>query len=158
MTRIPTRPEALRGKVFRGSQQVALGRVTQAQLRTTAWQRLFPDVYACASLPVTHHRRSRAVARLLLPDAVLSGRSAGVIWGVDLACVADPVECTLTPTRRAGAVRGVHVTRRRLAAGDVVRKDGVLVTTPLRTALDWAASSRRSRPSSASTSSCSLAW
>jgi hypothetical protein len=48
----------------------------------------------------------------------------------------DPVECTLDPTRRAGAVRGVQVTRRRLPDDDVVQRDGVLVTTPLRTALD----------------------
>jgi very-short-patch-repair endonuclease len=138
VSRSPARPAALRGKVFRGSEQVALGRVTRAQLRSSAWRRLFPDVYACASLPVTHLRRARAVAGLLLPGAVLSGRSAAVLWGVDLAEPGDPVECTIDATRRAGSVRGVHVTRRRLPAEDVVRRGGLLVTTPLRTALDLA--------------------
>jgi hypothetical protein len=128
----------LRGKVFRGSEEVARGRLTRAQLRSSAWRRLFPDVYACSSLPLTHQRRARAVANLLLPGAVVSGRSAAVLWGVDLATADDPVECTLAPARRAGAVRGVRVTRRRLPDGDVVRRDGILVTTPLRTALDLA--------------------
>ncbi|WP_344689905.1 DUF559 domain-containing protein [Blastococcus jejuensis] len=138
MTRLPTRPTQLRGKVFRGSQQVALGRLTPAQLRSSAWRRLFPDVYACSSLPVTHLRRARAVGALLLPGAVLSGRSAAVLWGVDLAGSDDAVECTLAADRRAGAVRGVQVTRRRLPEEDVVRRNGVLVTSPLRTALDLA--------------------
>ncbi|WP_142024460.1 hypothetical protein [Blastococcus colisei] len=48
-------------------------------------RRLFPDVYACTSLPVTHRRRARAAAVLLLPGAVLRGRRAAVMWGVDLA-------------------------------------------------------------------------
>jgi very-short-patch-repair endonuclease len=136
MTRTPVRPEQLRRKLFRGSKQVALGRVTRAQLRSSAWRRLFPDVYACSSLPITHHRRARAVGRLLIPGAVLSGRSAAVLWGVDLAGPDDPVECTLDPATRAGAVRGVRVTRRHLPDEDVARRDGVLLTTPLRTALD----------------------
>lgn len=136
MTRTPSRPPALRGRIFRGSEQIRAGRLSPAQLRSSAWHRLFPDVYACASLPVTHHRRARAVARLLLPGAVLSGRSAAVLWGVDAASPDDPVECTLHPGRRAGAVRGVDVTRRHLPDDDVVQRHGVRVTTPLRTALD----------------------
>jgi very-short-patch-repair endonuclease len=70
--------------MFRGSEQVRAGRLTKAQLRSTAWRRLFPDVYACASLPIDHARRTRAAARLALPGAVVSGRSAGVLRGVDL--------------------------------------------------------------------------
>lgn len=117
---------------------MALGRLTPAQLRSSAWRRLFPDVYACSSLPVTHLRRARAVAILLIPGAVLSGRSAAVLWGVDLAGLDDPVECTVTADTRAGSVRGLDVTRRRLPQEDVLRRDGVLVTSPLRTALDLA--------------------
>lgn len=124
--------------MFRGSEQVRAGVLTPAQLRSSAWQRLFPDVYACASLPITHHRRARAVARLLLPGAVLSGRSAAVLWGADAAARDDPVECTLAPARRCGAVRGVRVSRRHLPDDAVVQRHGVLVTTPLRTALDLA--------------------
>ena len=138
MTRTPTRPEALRGRVFRGSQQVERGLVTPAQLRSSAWQRLFPDVYACATVPVDHARRARAAARLLLPTSTVSGRSAAVLWGVDLAGQQDDVELTLPRGCRAGAVRGVRVTRRGLTEDEVTLRSGTRVTTPLRTALDLA--------------------
>jgi len=136
--RSPARPESLRGKVFRGSTVLGARRLTRGQLRSSAWRRLFPDVYACASLPVDHRLRARAVARLLLPDAVLSGRSAAVLWGVDLAGPDDDVECTVPLSCRAGTTRGVRVTRRTLPPGDVITRGGIRVTTQLRTALDLA--------------------
>jgi very-short-patch-repair endonuclease len=138
MSRTPTRPPALRGRLFRGSEQVRAGRLTKAQLRSSAWRRLFPDVYACASLPLDHARRARAAALLALPGAVVSGRSAGVLWGVHLAGPDDDVECTLTPGCRSGTVRGIRATRRALPADEVTRRDGVLITTVGRTALDLA--------------------
>ena len=124
--------------MFRGSEQVRAGRVTKGQLRSSAWQRLFPDVYACSSLPADHARRARAAARLVVPGAVVSGRSAAVLWGVDLAGPHDDVECTIAPECRAGAVRGLRVTRRALVAEDIARRGGVRVTTPARTAFDLA--------------------
>jgi hypothetical protein len=138
MSRIPARPSALRGKVFRGSEQVRAGRLTKGQLRSTAWRRLFPDVYACASLPVDHARRARAAAHLALPGAVVSGRSAGVLWGVDLAGPDDDVECTLAPGCRAGGLRGIQDTRRALPPDEVTWCRGVRVTAVGRTALDLA--------------------
>lgn len=138
MPRRPARPDALRGKIFRGSAVLQAGGLTRGQLRSSAWRRLFPDVYACASLPVDHRLRAQAAARLLLPGAVLSGRSAAVLWGVDLAGPDDDVECTLPLSCRAGTVRGVRVTRRSLPPEDVVTRAGVPVTTTMRTALDLA--------------------
>lgn len=138
MARTPSQPPALRGKLFRGSEQVRLGRLTRAQLRSRAWRRLFPDVYACASLPVDHSRRARAVAALAVPGAVISGRSAAVLWGVPLAGADDDVECTISAGCRTGSISGVRVTRRTLAADETTRRAGVAVTTPERTALDLA--------------------
>jgi len=138
MPRTPVTPPSLRGKIFRGSEQVRAGRLTKAQLRSSAWRRLFPDVYACASLRIDHARRARAAAHLALPGAVLSGRSAGVLWGVALAEAEDDVECTLAPGCRAGTMRGIRATRRALPAGAVTRRSGVPVTTADRTALDLA--------------------
>nr|WP_204331571.1 DUF559 domain-containing protein [Geodermatophilus sabuli] len=126
----------MRGKLFRGSRAVAAGTLTRAQLRSSAWARLFPDVYACTSLPVTHLTRTLAVTRVLLPGAVASGRSAAVVWGVDLVGPEDDVECTLPRGCRAGAAAGVRGNRRELAFDDVTVHRGVPVTTPLRTALD----------------------
>ena len=136
MARPPVRPQALRGKIFRGSTAVHSGRLTRAQLRTSAWRRVFPDVYACTSLAVTHRISAIAAAGVLLPGAIVCGRSAAALWGVPLVGPADDVELTVPTTCRAGAVRGVQVSRRSLASADVTRRDGVAVTTPLRTALD----------------------
>ncbi len=138
MARPPTRPAQLRGKIFRGSDQLRRGRLSRGQLRSSAWQRIFPDVYACSSLPLDHARRARAAVHLLIPGAVLSGRSAAVLWGVALAAADDDVECIVDPACRAGAVQGVRVTRRALGGDEVTRRAGVRVTTPLRTALDLA--------------------
>lgn len=102
MPSAPTCPAPLRGKMFRGSEQVRLGVLTKNRLRSSAWQRLFPDVYACASLPVDHARRARAAA-FAVPGAVVSGRSAAVLWGVPLLGTNDGVELTVPPGSRAGA-------------------------------------------------------
>jgi Protein of unknown function (DUF559) len=134
--RIPASPSELRGRVFCGSAVVREGLLTRAQLRSSAWRRLFPDVYACAGLEVTHVVRALAVTRLLLPGAVVSGRSAAVLWGVDTAGPMDDVEVTVPPGCRGGAAAGVRVTRRLLPAQDVTRTQTVPVTTPLRTGLD----------------------
>ncbi|MGY2128887.1 endonuclease domain-containing protein [Blastococcus sp. SYSU DS0617] len=134
----PTRPPALRGKLFRGSDQVRSGRLTKGQLRSAAWRRLFPDVYACASLAVDHECRARAAAALAVRGACISGRSAAVLWGVPLADADDDVELTVPPDCRAGAVRGIRISRRSLPADDVVVRGGVRVTTPIRTAVDVA--------------------
>lgn len=132
----PTRPPALVGRVFRGSTAIAAGQVTAHQLRSSAWRRLFPDVYACASLHVTHELLAVAVTRLLVPGAVASGRTAAVLWGVELAGPDDDVECTVAARTSAGAVAGVRRTRRSLSPADITSRRGIPTTTPLRTALD----------------------
>ncbi|MBN1096235.1 hypothetical protein JKP76_09450 [Blastococcus sp. TML/C7B] len=138
MPSAPTRPAPLRGRMFRGSEQVRLGVLTKNQLRSSAWRRLFPDVYACASLPVDHARRARAAAALVVPGAVVSGRSAATLWGSPLAEPGDDVELTVPPGCRAGAVRGIRVSRRHLPADAVVVRGGVRVTTAVRAAVDIA--------------------
>jgi very-short-patch-repair endonuclease len=105
-------------------------------LHSSAWQRLFPDVYACAFLPLTHELRTAAVTRFLLPGAVATARSAAVLWDVGLVDTTDDVEVTLAPGSRSGAVPGVRVTRRALSIEETIMRRGVAATTPLRTALD----------------------
>jgi very-short-patch-repair endonuclease len=115
---------------------VRSGLLTRHQLQSSAWQRLFPDVYACADLTVTHELRTAAVTRLVVPGAVATARSAAVLWDVGLAEATDDVEVTLPPAVRAGHVPGVRVTRRALPGADTTVRRGIPVTTPLRTALD----------------------
>lgn len=85
-----------------------------------------------------HARRARAAAALAVPGACISGRRAAVLWGVPLAGAADDIELTVPPGCRAGSIRGIQLSRRRLADDDVVVRDGVRATTALRTAIDVA--------------------
>jgi very-short-patch-repair endonuclease len=124
--------------MFRGSVVVADGRLTRNELRSRAWQRLFRDVYTCACVPVTHAVRAMAAASVLLPDAVVSGRSAAVLWGIDAAQPLDDVEVTVPPGDSISATRGVRVRRRSFPADAVVVRRRVRVTSPVVTALDIA--------------------
>ncbi len=132
----PARPARLRGRVFRGSSQVAAGRLTRGQLRSTAWRRLFRDVYACSSVTVTHEVRAGAAALLLVPGAVVSGRSAAVLWGVDAAGPDDDVDLTVPPGSSPSTAPGVRVRRWALSAGQVTTRRGIPVTTAEVTAVD----------------------
>jgi len=129
----------LRGKLFRASQVIEQGLLTRSQLRTSAWRRVFPDVWACRSLVLNHELRALAAARLLLPGAVVSGRSAGVLWGAPLAETDDDVELSMPPGFRGGSIPGVRLRRRVLPDEDVVVRRGTRVTGRVRTALDLAA-------------------
>lgn len=139
---MPLRPPQLSGAVFRGSTVIRDGLLSRHQLQSSAWRRLFPDVYADADLPVTHALRARAALNHLVPGAVASGRTAAVLWGVHLAGPDDDVECILPAGSRARSMAGTRPTRRRLVVDDVVRRQGLLATGGVRTALDLA----RTRP------------
>jgi hypothetical protein len=134
----PRRPPDLHRKLFRGSTVVARGRLTRGELRSPAWQRLFRDVYACSEVTLTHEVRAVAAAAILLPGAVVTGRSAAVLWGIPAAETHDDVELTVPPGSRVTASPGVRVRRRVLASDLVVRRLRVRVTTPLATAVDLA--------------------
>ncbi|MCZ2823986.1 MULTISPECIES: hypothetical protein [unclassified Modestobacter] len=135
------RPPALRGRVFRGTAAVGAGLLTRRQLDSSAWHRLFRDVYACADLTVTHQLRAVAAASVLLPGSVVTGASAAVLWGLAAAGPEDDVELTVPPATRTSVVSGVRVRRAELLPADVTRRRGVPVTTPERTAVSLGAES-----------------
>jgi very-short-patch-repair endonuclease len=116
-----------------------VGLLTKNQLRSAAWQRVFPDVYADRNVELTHALRAGAAARWVVPGAVVTGRSAAVLWGVDLADVHDDVELTLPPDAHPRRVPGLRVRRAALPARHVARRFGISVTTPPATALRLAA-------------------
>ena len=129
-------PDALGGAVFRGSDALSGGMLTRGQLRTRAWRRLRPDVYADAALPLTHRLHARGVALVAPPSAVFGGRTAAVLEGArHLAGPDEPVEVVLPPGVRWHPGGGVLV-RTATTAGAVVT-DGLLSWTErTRTALD----------------------
>ena len=133
-------PTQLRHRVFRGSWAVRSGRLTQDQLRGRTWRALFTDVYVHRDVPVTHALRARAAAGVLLPGSVVTGASAAVLWGVELAPAEDPVELTLPPGTAQVRVTGTRVRRAHLDPAWVTRRRGVPVTTPEATAAMLAAS------------------
>jgi len=138
---MPSCPPELRAVVFRGSDAVRGGQLTPAHLRSTAFRALARDLYAGPDVVLDHRTRAAAV-RLLLPSAVVCGRSAAVLWGVPLAGPADDVEVTLPPGSTAGRVHGVAVRRRALRDAEVVVR-GVPVTDLVRTGLDLAVAAPR---------------
>ncbi len=151
---VPRRPRtvpSLGRRPFRGSAAVARGLLSKGDLRGPGWQRVFPDVYVAAGVELTHAVRVRA-ALVLFPDAVVCGRSAARLWGVDVDGPAgDPdtadVEVVRPPRavdgvrRPAGQQRvaGLRVHRRAVSAQDVGVRDGMRLTLPAVTALDLAA-------------------
>ncbi|MGR7025327.1 endonuclease domain-containing protein [Geodermatophilus sp. URMC 62] len=138
MPRPAAEPPSLLGLPFRGTDAIRRGLLTPEQLRSRAWRRLFRDVYLHRDVPVTHVLRASAAASLVLPGAVVSGTSAAAFWGVDLAGTDDDVVLTLPPGRHPVRASGLAVRRVRLARTDVLRRHGVLTTTPVATALDLA--------------------
>jgi hypothetical protein len=126
-------PPELRTRVFRGSWAVRRGLLTPDQLRGDSWRQLCRDVHVHRDVPLTHTLRARAVAAIALPGAVVTGPSAAVLWGVELATVADPVEVTLPPGTGQVRIAGVRARRARLPAEEVTRRGGVPVTTPEQT-------------------------
>ena len=80
-----------------------------------------------------------AAAGLLLPGAVVSGRSAATLWGLPAAGTGDPVELTVPAGAAPCAVPGVRVRRRALSPVDVTLRRGTRATTAvdLGRALPW---------------------
>jgi hypothetical protein len=115
----------------------------RALLQARTVRRVLTGVYTWADEADTVESRCRA-ARLVAPDhVVLCDRTAAWIWGVDAfewheLEVLPPLETrALRGTnrlQREGCIRGA----RDLTPDDVVEVDGLLVTTPARTALDLA--------------------
>jgi very-short-patch-repair endonuclease len=130
-------PHRLTKKIFRGSRAIKKGLLTRAELRSSAWRRLFRDVYADATLNDSHELRCTASGAFLLPEgAAIAGRSAAHLHG-GLALRSDePVE-VLTP-KDFGPVSGLAIHRGQVGAADTTREGRLLVTTPLRTCWDLA--------------------
>ncbi|MGY1760495.1 hypothetical protein ACI79G_13110 [Geodermatophilus sp. SYSU D00779] len=135
----PTVPDVLRSRVFHASVVIEQGLLTRNQLRGPTWRRVWPDLYAHRDVEVTHTLRARTAATLLVPGSVVTGCSAAVLWGVDLADAAAGVELTVPPGHHPVRIPGLRVRRSRLPDGRVCRRRGVAVTTPEATAVRIAA-------------------
>nr|WP_083844791.1 hypothetical protein [Saccharomonospora cyanea] len=122
--------------VFRGSVARAHGYVTAAELGGPRFRRLFQDVYVPAHVPVTHELRCRGAALIVPKEAVLTGRSAATVLGVELANPYDPVEFVVPEVHRFGPIKGIHVRRTDVKPQESRPWNGIRIARPWRAALD----------------------
>ena len=133
----PRRPEALAGRVFRGTWAIERGLLTPAQLRSSAWRSLRRDVYADSRLVVTHQVHAAGVCLVMPRAGALAGLTAASLWGApDLVSVDDPVEVVVPPGVRWTPGPGVVVRTAPLDGDVVVGRRGTRRTGRVRTALD----------------------
>lgn len=97
--------------------------------------RVYRGVYAVGHRNVSQPGRFMAAVLACGPGAVLSHRSAAVLWGI-ASPRSGPVHVTHPKSRRSR--RGLHLHQSRFAAGDVRIWWGVRVTSPQRTLVDLA--------------------
>ncbi|MEU7654757.1 hypothetical protein AB0C44_21555 [Micromonospora taraxaci] len=106
----PHRPDALTWQVFRGSDAVREGLLTEHQLRSAAWVRLRHDIYADARLDRDHALACRAALLRLPPGVTVGGPSAAYLLGVEhAAAFTDDVHVLVPRSPRIGPQRGLRV-------------------------------------------------
>jgi hypothetical protein len=105
-------------------------------------------VFALAHLPDTLELRARAAAKVVRPHHVVTDRTAAWLHGIDAYVHAEhdvlpPIETCALRGHEPSTISGVDGRTRDLRPADVMLITGVLVTTPLRTALDLGCCLRR---------------
>lgn len=141
-----THSPILHGLPFTRSEAAAsgmTGRSLFALLQNGDLRRVVRGVYVDARAPDTLLLRAAALAKAVLPHAVICRRTAAWLLGIDVLAIGSHLE--LPPVEFVSPA-GTAVTRRAGTRGftailpdsDITVVAGLLVTTPLRTALDLA--------------------
>jgi very-short-patch-repair endonuclease len=124
------------GRVVRRRDLLAAGmtrhqlarQVARGQLRV-----LTPHLFTDVDRPVPDEDLRAAAVGL---DAVVSGTSAALLWGLELASTPGQLTVTVARNRSRARRSGVLVRRADLVAVDWLHRDGLRVTSVLRTVLD----------------------
>lgn len=117
---------------FRGSEAIRTGTLTAGQLRGRGVWRLFQDVYVPAGIPDTHELRCAGAALVLPPEAVITGRSAATLRGVELARAADSVEVVVPEAVQVNRRAGLDVRRTETLVDEREPWGGIGLATSLR--------------------------
>lgn len=117
-------------------------------LRHGEVRRVLRGVFVAQAVPDSVDLRIRSVGRLVAPSHVVCDRTAAWMHGVDMlagldAAVHPPVEVCALRWHPATARAQIRGRTRDLRPDDIEELGGVLVTTPLRTALDLGCILRR---------------
>lgn len=116
---------------FIGSEAVAAGAVAKHQLRAR-YRAVFPDVYT-GQAGLSLHARTRAAWLWTHRHGVVAGVAASAVYGAKWVDDDVPIELIWGNARTPTGI----ITRRDLLLGAECRPiDGMLVTTPARTAFD----------------------
>ena len=106
-------------------------RMIASRVASGRWLRVEAGVYRIAGVPVTWKQRALAACMVSGPGAVVSHRSAAVLWGVS-GFHPGAIDITVPPGRSNRNARArVH-----RAAVDGTRRDGIPITRPARTVQD----------------------
>jgi hypothetical protein len=122
--------------VFVGSHAIAEGLLTRKQLRQRSYRRLIQGVYADPGLDFDHRLKCAGVALVLPVGAAIGGHSAAAWHGAPFAGAHEPVTVLRPADVLWKGPRGTRVHRTDVTAADVDDRDGVPVTSALRTAWD----------------------
>lgn len=134
MPRRPATPPQLLTGPFGLAAAHAAG-LTDKQLRSTCWRRLFANVFVHASVPITHDVRLRAVLLAAPAGTVVTGLTAAWLFGVWTPRPGLPVPLELGVRRADRSTSGSRALTRRIVLDpiDVNERDGIAVTSPERT-------------------------
>ena len=106
-------------------------RMIASRVASGRWLRVEAGVYRIAGVPVTWKQRALAACMVSGPGAVVSHRSAAVLWGVS-GFRPGAIDITVPPGRsNRNALARVH-----RSAVDGTRRDGIPITRPARTVQD----------------------
>ncbi len=138
MRRPHPEPCLLTGEPFTLAQAQALG-VSRRRLDGPLWRSLGRDLWVSAGTPDSTTLFVAAAALVLPARAAISGLTAASLHGVDLLPLrCGPVDAVVDQSWRPGHRDLVRPHRAPLPETDVVLRNGVRCTTPLRTAYDLA--------------------
>lgn len=103
-------------------------------LRGCAWRRLLRDVYVHKDVPLDHRTWCRAVALILPRGAAIGGFSAAFLWGFEFRTT----QVSVVVPRNLGVRLHERITVHHTTLHDSDRtvREGLVVTTPERTAFD----------------------
>lgn len=112
-------------------------------LRARTVRRVVRGVFVRSDVPESFELRLEAIAMSIAPDHIACDRTASWLHGVDVFTLAEHdvlprVEACVLPDGWASRTTGARGRSRALLPRDVETVHGLLVTTPLRTALDLA--------------------
>jgi len=130
----------MRIEPFRGSVEVAAGRLTPGRLRGPGYRRLFPDVYVPVvpgADPPDLALRARAAYLLVEGRGALAGWAAAEVLGASCGPAGAAVE-VIVPEGKQRRHPDLRVRRARVYRDEVTAIDGMAVTTARRTAFDLA--------------------